>query len=332
MDLYGIYLYSGSLVDPVNSFNNCTFRYQNPVASSSLFTIGGTQVFTASNASFPVNTGAGTYNVWKYDNAGDITFFNASGAFAGPEFEYDPYSHVQWTMTPYNVSLTVFLEGPFNTSTNLMNTSINTLLPLGQPYGTPPPGNPTPDWLYTGTESVGAIPSASIVDWVEVQLRDATTAAGALPARVIARKVGFLLNNGVVVGLDGLSPLSFNSYFGHNLYAVVWHRNHLGVLSANSLTPVGGGYSYNFSTGSGQAYTTGIPAQKLLATGIYGMKSGDGTGNGLVETTDKTVVWSTQAGKTGYREGDYNMNSQVNNPDKDDKWLPNLGSGSFIPE
>jgi len=332
MDLFGIYLYPGSLVDPVNSFNNCTFRYQNPVASSSLFTIGGTQVFTASNTSFPVNTGAGTYNVWKYDNAGDITFFNASGAFAGPEFEYDPYSHVQWTMTPYNVSLTVFLEGPFNTSTNLMNTSINTLLPLGQPYGTPPPGNPTPDWLYTGTESVGSIPSASIVDWVEVQLRDATTAAGALPARVIARKVGFLLNTGVVVGLDGLNPLSFNSYFGHNLYAVVWHRNHLGVLSANSLTPAGGGYSYNFSSGAGQAYTTGVPAQKLLATGIYGMKSGDGTGNGLVETTDKTIVWSTQAGKTGYREGDYNMNKQVNNPDKDDKWLPNLGSGSFIPE
>jgi hypothetical protein len=332
MNLYGIYLYSGSLVDPVNSFNNCIFRYQNPIANSSLFTISGTQVFTANNASFPVNTGSGTYNVWKYDNTGDITFFNASGEFAGPEFEHDNYNHVHWTTTPYTVSLTVFLEGPFNTSTNMMNTSINTLLPLSQPYGTPPPGNPTPDWLYSGSESVGAIPSASIVDWVEVQLRDATTAVGALPTKVIAQKAGFLLNNGVVVGLDGLNPLSFNSYFGHNLYAVVWHRNHLGVLSAYPLTPVGGGFSYNFSTPAGQAYTSGVAAQKLLATGIYGMKSGDGTGNGLVENTDKSSVWSVQAGSSGYKAGDYNMNRQVNNPDKDDKWVPNLGSGSFIPE
>ncbi len=331
MDWIGINLPPGAIVDPVNSFNNCTFQYQNPISSSSLFTIGGSQVFTASNASFPVNTGANTYNVYKYNDAGDITFFNASGAFAGPDFEYDPYNHVQWTVDPYNVSLTVFLEGPFNTSTNLMNASLNGILPLGQPYGTAPLGNPTPDWLYNGTESVGAIPSSSVVDWVEVVLRDASTAAGAVPSRVVGRQAAFLLNNGSVVALDGVSPLTFNAFVTTNLYAVIWHRNHLGVLSANPLTPISGGYSYNFTTGAGQAYG-GSSAQKLLGGGKYGMRSGDGTGNGTIEMNDKTTVWSAQAGKPGYREGDYNMNRQVSNQDKDDKWLPNLGSGSFIPE
>ena len=331
MDYIGINLQPGCLVDPANSFHNCTFQYQNPIASSSLFTIGGPLVFTANNASFPVNTGANTFNVWKYDDAGDISFYNATGSFAGPNFEYDPYNHVQWTVDPYNVSLTVFLEGPFNTSTNLMNTTLNSILPLSQPYGVAPPGNPNPDWLYTGTENVGSIPSASIVDWVEVELRDATTAAGAVPGRVIGRKAAFLLNNGAVVGLDGASPLNFNAYVSNNLYAVVWHRSHLGVLSANPLTPISGGYSYNFSSGSGQAYG-GSTSQKLLGGGKYGMKSGDGTGNGMVEISDKTSVWTVQTGKTGYREGDYNMNRQVSNQDKDDKWLPNLGSGSFIPE
>ncbi len=308
----GVYLRPGSQVDPMYSFHNCTF--QNGIAGGRLMTVENSQIFTVNDAVFPINTWGGSYNVYKNINSGSVNFFNASGAFAGQDFEYDPYSHVQWTVTPYNVSLTVFLEGPFNTSTNQMNTNLNSILPLLQPYGTAPLGNPTPDWLYTGSESVGAIPNASVVDWVEVVLRDVTSPGAALPAKTIARQVGFLLNNGSVVALDGVSPLSFNSLISHNLYAVVWHRNHLGVLSAYPLTPVSGGFSYNFSSPAGQAYTSGVAAQKLLATGIYGMRSGDGTGNGMIEMNDKTTVWSVQAGTAGYKEGDYNMNRQVNNP------------------
>jgi len=65
---------------------------------------------------------------------------------------------------------------------------------------------------------------------------------------------------------------------------------------------------------------------------MWGMKSGDGDGSGSVFLEDKYNVWNTEAGSAGYKAGDYNMNQQVNNPDKDDYWLPNLGSGSFIPE
>ena len=63
--------------------------------------------------------------------------------------------------------LTILLEGPFNGID--MNTTFNDngILPLNQPYNTAP-------WYYPGTESVASIPNPDIVDWVLVELRDAT--------------------------------------------------------------------------------------------------------------------------------------------------------------
>jgi hypothetical protein len=217
----------------------------------------------------------------------------------------------------------VFMEGPF--SGTQMNTSLNTIgaISLTQPYS----GSP---WLYLGTESVVAIPNANVVDWVLVELRDAANAASATSATRIARQAGFLLKDGSVVGADGSSILQFNNSVTQQLFVIIWHRNHLGVMSAVPVTETGGVYTYDFSTGAGQAYG-GVSGHKLLGSGIWGMIGGDGDANGLVLTPDKTTVWQPQAGTTGYKSGDYNLSGQVNNPDKNGIWLPNSGAGDQVP-
>jgi hypothetical protein len=221
------------------------------------------------------------------------------------------------------LNVKVFMEGPF--SGTQMNTNLNSIgaISLTQPYS----GSP---WLYAGTESVVAIPNANVVDWVLVELRDAANAASATSATRIARQAGFLLKNGTVTAVDGISTLQFNVSVSQSLFVVVWHRNHLGVMSAIPVTQTGGVYTYDFSAGAGQAYG-GASGHKLLGSGIWGMIGGDGDASGQVLTPDKTTVWQPQAGTTGYKSGDYNLSGQVNNPDKNDIWRPNSGAGDQVP-
>jgi hypothetical protein len=319
----GIYMKSGCAV--TLPFDNCTFTNGNGQAGSCLLRIDNAQTLSMNNISFPTSSGSGTYNVMKTVNSGQVTFNTATGAFAGPAFESDPYNRIHWTgFTGFDVALTAFLEGPYIEP--LMNTTLNSsgFLPLVQPYNEYP-------HFYTGTEGVAAIPSASVVDWVLIEVRDATSAALATPATTIGTAAGFILNNGTITSINGTSAIYFSGTVTHNLYAVVWHRNHLGIISANPLTLSSPGhYTYNFSSGPGQVYG-GTSGHKKIGAGTYGMVAGNGYPDATINGTDKTSIWSVQAGKKGYREGDMDMNGQVNNKDKNEYWLPNYGYGCQVP-
>jgi|GEM_PF-1490364 len=327
MNNLGVYVKSGATV-AAPTFNYCTFR--NGQAAGRLLMVYNNQVFDVLGADFPTNTWGGSYNVAKNVNVGTVNFINATGGFAGPAFEYDPYNRINWGPAGFLVDLKTYVQGPYNTGTGFMNTSINGLLPLAHPFHPALPyfGNPNPDWYYAGVESVAAIPNVNIVDWILLELRDAPNAAAATSATMVARKACFLLRDGKVVDLDGVSPVSFNVPITQGLYVVLWQRNHLGVMSSVALTKVGTTYSYNFSTAAGQAYLNG---QKMLAAGVYGMYSGDGNGDGQVANSDKLDVWTIQSGSAGYKEGDFNLSGQVNNTDKVEFWKPNSGTGSQIP-
>ncbi|MBN1338471.1 MAG: hypothetical protein JXA03_04060 [Bacteroidales bacterium] len=325
----GVYIRSGAIVSPTNSFNNCTFR--NGIAGGRLMVVQSNQTFDVNNAVFPTNTWGGTYNVYKSVNAGQVNFISATGGFSGPAFEYDPNNRINWTGFGITVDITVIAEGPYN-GTN-MNALINGVISLSQPFNPTLPyfNNPNPKWLYGGAESVAAIPNPYVVDWIMVELRDAANAAGATGATMVAQKAGFLLRDGSIVELDGVSPLTFPVTITQNLFVAVWQRNHLGVMSANPVPLVAGVYTYNFSTGSTQAYG-GALAHKQVAPGVWAMVSGDGNGDGNVGTPDKNDVWAPQAGGFGYLAGDYNLDSNVNNGDKNDFWAPNSGKGSQVPD
>jgi len=259
----------------------------------------------------------------------DWTLVPGTVFYAATAFDHSgnqsPYSNtIYFTITSgISLDVKVFLEGPYDGP--LMGTQLNSYgyLPLSQPYNTLP-------WGYTGSEAVSSIPNADVVDWILVELRDAPTAAQATPATMIARQAGFILKDGRLRAVDGSGLLTFNVTITSNLFVVIWHRNHLSVMSAAPVSGSGGVYTWDFTTAAGQAYG-GSNGHKQIATGIWGMFGGDGNGNGQINNADKLDVWRPQSGSSGYKTGDFDLDGQVNNVDKVDVWKPNSGTGSQVP-
>ncbi|MBN1338670.1 MAG: hypothetical protein JXA03_05065 [Bacteroidales bacterium] len=222
------------------------------------------------------------------------------------------------------LDLMVFLEGPYEALEMATDLNSGGNIPLSQPYNTAP-------WNYAGTEAVASMPSADVVDWILVELRDAPDAASAGSAAIVAQQAAFLLKDGSIVGTDGSALPLFNCSPVNSLFAVLWHRNHLGIMSANPLIEAGGVYSYDFTAGPAQVYG-GSNAHKELAPGIWGMIGADGNADSQVNNGDKNDVWATQAGTGGYLSGDFNLDAQVNNGDKNDVWIPNTGLGGQVPD
>lgn len=226
---------------------------------------------------------------------------------------------------PFTLDLKACLEGPFDGQE--MSTALNSggFVPLSQPYNTNP-------WNYTGTESVTAIPSPDIVDWVLIELREtAGDAATATSSTMIARTAAFIMKDGHIRATDAAGFPPIDKIVAHNLFAVLHHRNHLSVMSSQPLVKSGNTYSYDFTTGYDKAYG-GQTACRELATGIYGLIGGDGSANGQVNNGDKNDVWAPQAGSSGYKAADFDMDTQVSNPDKNDIWVPNSGYGTQVPQ
>ncbi len=228
-----------------------------------------------------------------------------------------------------DINITVFLEGPFNGTD--MNTDLNGNpelvegLPFTQPYNTSP-------WYYTGTESVLSIPGPDIVDWILVELRDATSVDQATGSTIIAQQAAFIKNDGQLIDTNGNPVINFPALsVSDSLYVVIYQRNHISVISGMALLEATGIYNYDFSSSESQAFG-GINGHKEIAPGIWGMRSGDGDANGTINQTDKDNIWFYEAGSRGYLQGDYNMGTDVDNKDKNDKCLPNLGKGTSVPE
>ncbi|MBN1339613.1 MAG: hypothetical protein JXA03_09835 [Bacteroidales bacterium] len=224
------------------------------------------------------------------------------------------------------VSLKVFLEGPFD-GVDLMNTNLNLSgqMPLSQPFFEYP-------WYYSGTESVTIIPNNQVVDWILIEYRQtAGNVTSATSNTRIGRKAGFILKDGSVVDTDGNSPLNFIHNVSDNLFVVVYHRNHLPVISANPVTLNNGAYNYDFASDPQQTYG-GSSAVHELVPGIWGLIAADGNGDTQINNLDKNDVWSNQAGNSGYLRGDFNLDTQVNNTDKNDLWNPNTGQGGQVPD
>jgi len=318
----GLRVHDGAFVDPVYSFNNCSFDGFTDPGGSTWIRIDNDQDLTINNISFPNNPGGSlAHNIEKNEDQGHINLVNASGDFSGSMYEVDQWDRIDWIAPEIELELTVFLEGPYNGTD--MDTDLTGLtnFPFSQPYNTDP-------WNYEGTESVPSLPNTDIVDWLLIEFRDAIDAPSATPGTKVAQKAVFLKKDGSIVSLDGSSNPEFNNLPTDHLFLIIQHRNHLEIMSVNPLSESGGIYTYNFTTPAGQAY--GTDAQKNLGGAMYGMYGGDANADGIVNTNDK-IIWANQAGTYGYKSADFNMNGQVNNIDKNDIWEQNIGESSQLP-
>jgi hypothetical protein len=252
------------------------------------------------------------YDLWEANGKSEPVAMNTA-TWTGPPVE--PSSTFQ---------LTAFLEGSYAGGTMLTTLNDQGALPLAQPFNTAP-------WNYNGTETVVGIP-ADIVDWLLLELRETGgTAADATGATIVGQKAVFLRSDGSIVDLDGESLPEFELFPDQDLYVVLWHRNHLGVMSAIPLERTEGVFAYDFSTGEGQAHGS-ADGHKDLGDGVWGLIAADANADGLVDDLDRSGSWMVQAGLAGYRSGDVNMDSQVNNPDKNSLIIENTGYSCQVPE
>jgi hypothetical protein len=231
----------------------------------------------------------------------DLTF-NAGCEFAQTDLSIIPVSYFDGgviTGTFFNIK--AYLEGPFNGSD--MNAYLNDygLLPLSQPYS----GGP---WVYSGTESVAAIPNANVVDWVLVEVREsAGDASSATSATMVGQQAAFILKDGSIVGLDGSSDLLFPNSFNDNVYVVVHHRNHVNVMSANALTQVGGVYVYDFRDDQAKAFGS---YQKDLG-GIFAMYAADIDNDGEIFSIDFGLMMNEYPSFGVYSNSDVDLDSEI---------------------
>ena len=172
------------------------------------------------------------------------------------------YAAGELSITSVTVSLSVMLQGPYDTGTGFMNTDLSTgsLIPAAQPFNTAP-------WNYAGTET--ATPTATSVDWVLVEFRsDETT--------IVGRCAGLLNEDGIVT----LSVAAPAIHAGDNYYVVVWHRNHIPVMSASALTmPLA---SYDFTSVANCYLSGAIKVKTGVAPNpdVYAMIAGEVVQNG----------------------------------------------------
>ncbi|WP_299438617.1 hypothetical protein [uncultured Aquimarina sp.] len=163
--------------------------------------------------------------------------------------------------------------------------------------------------------------SNSTVDWIWVELRDATD-----PTVVIAGQSGILQRDGDIVDVadDLVTPLTFDVPVG-DYYVVIKHRNHLGIMTAAaiSLSPTTTTIDFTDATNQitygGNAQTTyGMPSDILAMWA--GDTNGDGKINLIGSSNDANTIRDTilndpinQAiqfygfNVTGYNDADVNL-------------------------
>ena len=221
------------------------------------------------------------------------------------------------------VTLTIILSVSLLSAQTTMNTSLRDSTFEGSKtgFGVLPATDP-----YLETTTVKDQLPATMVDWVLVELR--ATLGGA----TVAQAVGCLLEDGSVTDTTGTNGLSFTGLeSGTPYYIVVKHRNHLAIMSKDSvlIDESNGTDEYDFTV-SGAAYGGNTLAVKQVGSD-YTMIASDGDGNGFIQTNDNSSVWNVQVGQSGYKSSDYDMNGFVQTNDKSVFYEANVGKATQVP-
>ena len=126
-----------------------------------------------------------------------------------------------------SAEIKILLEGPYSSPN--MNNVLGSSIPLTQPYNESP-------WGYNGSETTDLtfINTNYLVDWVYIELRSSTSAATA--TNVVSRRAALVKDNGVIIDTNGSADIDFGGVSPGDYYLVVFHRNHLPIISSLPVT------------------------------------------------------------------------------------------------
>lgn len=248
------------------------------------------------------------------------------------------FDDVVLTSSGILVSVKVLLEGTYdatnlNMNDQLRQTTAGNVIPLSS-------ATAYPSTTETAANSVFSVSgNNAIVDWVLVELRDATT-----PTTIVASKAALLQKDGDVVDVDGVSPVSFGVATG-SYYVAIKHRNHLGFRSALTSTFVAGGspVALNFIDGSTPIFVkSGIANAPLksISAGVNAMWAGNANVTGNTTPTSgllNSIILNTNDLNVGreaadnlaspnYKQEDVNLDGKVNSTDDNNVLAKNVGT------
>lgn len=211
------------------------------------------------------------------------------------------------THTDLFLELTLFLEGPYNPSTGLMDNDLNQLgfLPTQQPFN-------DSIWNYDGTEQVSTIPS-TMVDWVLVELRKAPNASSATQDSIVFRKACILHTDGSISNPDG-SDLEADLFEAGDYYLSIIHQTHLISLTANALSAnSNGNYSWDFSQSNSVFGDELVEESGVYLIPTAKIETRDDSSINTEELYD--LIWEKR-GRVEYSDYDIDRNGQVSASDR----------------
>ena len=267
-----------------------------------------------------------------------------------------------------SISAKVMLEGAFDVSTGLMKDSLRQVshcasAQIGFP-GVCPPVNVIPStrlkWnafndvscnldadttigggnVVIANNIMSVAGSNAIVDWVFLEVRD-----GIDNNTVVATKYALVQRDGDVVScIDGVSPVYLSCVCPGNYYVSIKHRNHLGVMTAATMSLSATTSSYDFSDPMANVWVkpsvspgdiTNAPrhliGNKSVLWGGDAVNDKNSKYNGLANDKQQIVVEFNNINTNNilyqvYRNSDMNMDGKVkyNSIDNDKNWLLNL--------
>ncbi len=117
----------------------------------------------------------------------------------------------------------------------------------------------------------------AIVDWIELELRDATNNTVVLEA-----KSALLQRDGDIVEVDGTTAFGFSSW-AKSYYIVLKHRNHLGIMTQSSVSFGATAKNIDFwDINDISLFGTNAQTNFGMPTNTYAMWAGDANANGEV--------------------------------------------------
>lgn len=174
-------------------------------------------------------------------------------------------------LTPVNAR--VFLQGPLNMSTLLMDDALRSggLLPASEPYSA---------LGYSGISNAGTavLPSVlaisganAVVDWILMETRHASNST------ILARWAVLVQRDGDLIMPDGTVPAF--SFPAAQVRLAIRHRTHLGAMCSTVLAPAGSALSVDMTSSATPMYGT-EPTSTF--SGTRALWCGDVDANGLV--------------------------------------------------